>query len=95
MILIKPIQVYLKIVEVLTFALSVEKGVFSLQFSLRTPDVSVTITSSDLAGVLQGTLSPLQAYLTGRISAQGDVQKLMFFDKLSSRGHKPGSMFDI
>ena len=37
----------------------------------------------------------LQAYLTGRISAQGDVQKLMFFDKLSSRGHKPGSMFDI
>jgi len=61
----------------------------------RTPDVSVTITSSDLAGVLQGTLSPLQAYLTGRISAQGDVQKLMFFDKLSSRGHKPGSMFDI
>merc|ERR1712032_796798 len=27
----------------------------------RTPDVSVTITSSDLAGVLQGTLSPLQA----------------------------------
>jgi hypothetical protein len=36
-----------------------------------------------------------QAYLTGRISAQGDTRKLMFFDKLSSRGHKPGSMFDI
>lgn len=59
------------------------------------PDVSVTITSSDLAGVLQGTLSPLQAYLTGRITASGDVKKLMFFDKLSSRGHKPGSMFTV
>eukprot|EP00090_Calanus_glacialis_P004255 TRINITY_DN13146_c0_g1_i1.p1 TRINITY_DN13146_c0_g1~~TRINITY_DN13146_c0_g1_i1.p1 ORF type:complete len:486 (-),score=92.30 TRINITY_DN13146_c0_g1_i1:1119-2576(-) len=61
----------------------------------RRADVSVSITSSDLAGVLQGTLSPLQAYLTGRISANGDVKKLMFFDKLSSRGHKPGSMFTI
>jgi len=63
--------------------------------SIRKADVSVSITSSDLAGVLQGTLSPLQAYLTGRISANGDVKKLMFFDKLSSRGHKPGSMFTI
>ena len=34
--------------------------VWSKGFSPRTPDVSVTITSSDLAGVLQGTLSPLQ-----------------------------------
>eukprot|EP00092_Neocalanus_flemingeri_P018646 GFUD01020192.1.p1 GENE.GFUD01020192.1~~GFUD01020192.1.p1 ORF type:complete len:487 (+),score=107.49 GFUD01020192.1:64-1524(+) len=63
--------------------------------SVRRADVSVNISSSDLAGVLQGTLSPLQAYLTGRISANGDVKKLMFFDKLSSRGHKPGSMFTI
>ncbi len=38
---------------------------------------------------------PLQAYLTGRISASGDVKKLMFFDKISSRGHKQGSMFSI
>jgi hypothetical protein len=36
-----------------------------------------------------------QAYLTGRISASGDVKKLMFFDKISSRGHKQGSMFSI
>ena len=63
--------------------------------SPRRADVSVSITSSDLAGVLQGSVSPLQAYLTGRISANGDVKKLMFFDKLSSRGHKPGSMFTI
>ena len=63
--------------------------------SMRNADVTVSITSSDLAGVLQGTVSPLQAYLTGRISANGDVRKLMFFDKLSNRGHRPGSMFNI
>jgi hypothetical protein len=33
--------------------------------------------------------------LTGRICANGDVKKLMFFDKLSKRGHKPGSMFNV
>lgn len=61
----------------------------------RRPDVSVVISSSDLASVLDGTLAPLQAYLTGRITANGDVKKLMFFDKLSRRGHKSGSMFQV
>ena len=46
----------------------------------RKPDVSVTISSQDLSSVLEGSLAPLQAYLTGRISANGDVRKLMFFE---------------
>ena len=58
-------------------------------------DVSVTVTSSDLSAVLEGSLAPLQAYLTGRITAHGDVRKLMLFDKLSRRGHKPGAMFSV
>ena len=61
----------------------------------RSPDVSVQISSSDLASVLEGSLVPLQAYLTGRISASGDVRKLMLFDKLSKRGHGPGAMFSV
>jgi hypothetical protein len=61
----------------------------------RTPDVCIKISSSDLGNVLEGTLAPLQAYLTGRISASGDVRKLMFFDKLSKRGHKSGAMFSV
>lgn len=61
----------------------------------RTPDVKVKISNSDLAGVLKGSLPPLQAYLSGRISATGDVRKLMLFDKLSNRGHKPGATFNI
>jgi len=58
-------------------------------------DVTVNITSSDLAGVLKGSLPPLQAYLTGRISTSGDVRKLMLFDKLSNRSHKPGTTFNL
>jgi len=62
----------------------------------RNPDVTVTISSPDLASVLEGTLAPLQAYLTGRISASGDMKKLMLFDKLSKRGgHKTGQMFSV
>ncbi len=61
----------------------------------KSPDVSVSISSSDLASVLEGSLAPLQAYLTGRIQASGDVRKLMLFDKLSRRGHKAGSMFSV
>ncbi len=48
----------------------------------RNPDVTVTMSSSDLTGVLAGTLAPLQAYLTGRISASGDVRKLMVLIQL-------------
>jgi len=59
------------------------------------PDVSINISSSDLAGVLKGSLPPLQAYLTGRISTSGDVRKLMLFDKISNRGHKPGATFNL
>jgi len=61
----------------------------------RKPDVAVTLSSPDLASILEGTLAPLQAYLTGRISASGDMRKLMLFDKLSKRGHKPGTMFSV
>ena len=41
----------------------------------REPDVYVTISSPDLANVLDGSLAPLQAYLTGRIQAIGKLQK--------------------
>ena len=71
------------------------KSVTKASSKSRRCDVAISLTSSDLAGVLGGTLSPLQAYLTGKITANGDVRKLMFFDKLSNRGHKPGTMFTI
>ena len=58
-------------------------------------DISITISSEDLTGILDGSLSPLHAYLTGRISVDGDVRKLMLLNKISERSHKPGTMFNV
>ena len=58
-------------------------------------DISITISSEDLTGILDGSLSPLHAYLTGRISVDGDVRKLMLLNKISQRSHKTGTMFNV
>ncbi|KAF2353245.1 SCP2 sterol-binding domain [Trinorchestia longiramus] len=42
-----------------------------------TPDVSVSVTQDDLYSIFSGTLPPLQAYLSGRLSVQGSVQMLV------------------
>merc|ERR1711983_320471 len=55
------------------------------------PDVTLNITSADLAAIFEGSLAPLQGYLTGRISASGNVRKLMLFDKFSKSS---SSMFN-
>ena len=62
---------------------------------MKNVNVGVKLTSSDLAGVLKGSLPPLQAYLTGRISTNGDIRKLMLFEKISERAHKPGATFSL
>ena len=58
-------------------------------------DISVTISSDDLTSILDGSLSPLHAYLTGRITVDGDVRKLMLLNKISERSHKQGTMFNV
>ena len=58
-------------------------------------DISITISSEDLTGILDGSLSPLHAYLTSRISVDGDVMKLMLLNKISERSHKQGTMFNV
>ncbi|XP_023337552.1 uncharacterized protein LOC111708418 [Eurytemora carolleeae] len=58
-------------------------------------DVCLTLTSSDLAGILKGSLPPLQAYLSNRIQITGDVRKLMFLEKMGNKTHKPGQTFHI
>ena len=58
------------------------------------PDVTLNITSADLAAIFEGSLAPLQGYLTGRISASGNVRKLMLFDKFSKSSKSSSSMFN-
>ena len=47
-----------------------------------TPDVAVTIAKNDLMAILEGTLAPLQAYLSGQLTVQGNVQMLMGLESL-------------
>ena len=61
---------------------------------VSTPSLDLVLAGTGRTGS-EPVLCVWQAYLTGRISASGDVKKLMFFDKISSRGHKQGSMFSI
>jgi len=58
-------------------------------------DVRVTMASTDLAGILKGSLPPLQAYLTNRISVSGDVRKLMLLERFANKSHKPGQTFQL
>ena len=82
----------------LAFFIKVSKDgiqVMKINESGLEPDVSVKMSSLDLQNLLGGHLAPLQAYLTGRIVASGDVRKLMFLEALSKRGHKKGSTFQV
>jgi len=81
----------------LVIEVSESGGKVSLEGSeeAKSVNVGVKISSSDLAGVLKGSLPPLQAYLTGRISTNGDIRKLMLFEKISERAHKPGATFSL
>ncbi|XP_068218131.1 stomatin-like protein 1 isoform X1 [Palaemon carinicauda] len=47
-----------------------------------TPDVAVTISKNDLMAIFDGTLAPLQAYLSGHLTVQGNVQMLMGLESL-------------
>nr|XP_027236106.1 stomatin-like protein 1 [Penaeus vannamei] len=47
-----------------------------------TPDVAVVISKEDLMAIFEGTLAPLQAYLSGHLTVQGNIQMLMGLETL-------------
>ncbi|KAK4309474.1 hypothetical protein Pmani_018904 [Petrolisthes manimaculis] len=59
-----------------------------------TPDVAVTISKQHLMSILEGTLAPLQAYLSGHLTVQGNVQMLMGLESLR-QGSKEKDIDDI
>lgn len=59
-----------------------------------TPDVAVTIAKNDLMAILEGSLAPLQAYLSGHLTVQGNVQMLMGLESLR-QGNKEKDADDI
>lgn len=59
-----------------------------------TPDVAVTIARNDLMAIFEGTLAPLQAYLSGHLTVQGNVQMLMGLESLR-QGSKDKDKDDV
>ncbi|XP_050716466.1 stomatin-like protein 1 isoform X2 [Eriocheir sinensis] len=59
-----------------------------------TPDVAVTIAKNDLMAILEGSVAPLQAYLSGHLTVQGNVQMLMGLESLR-QGNKDKDADDI
>ncbi|KAK7070547.1 lipid transport [Halocaridina rubra] len=53
-----------------------------------TPDVAVNIAKNDLMAIFDGTLAPLQAYLSGHLTVQGNVQMLMGLESLKHGSNK-------
>lgn len=46
------------------------------------PDVKVTASSDTLAGILDRTVNPIQAYITGKLKVKGQREDLLRFQKL-------------
>jgi putative sterol carrier protein len=67
----------------------------SLTKDLPTAHITISLTSSDLAGILKGSLPSLQAFLTNRINVSGDVRKLMLLEKFGTKVYKPGQPFSV
>lgn len=44
-------------------------------------DITLFATPEDLKALIEGTLRPMKAYITKRISIQGKIQDLMFLKK--------------
>ncbi len=47
-------------------------------------DTTVIVSSADVPGLLQGSLNPLMAYMTGRVKVQGDISLLIRLKELFS-----------
>ncbi|KAL7643261.1 UNVERIFIED_CONTAM: hypothetical protein RMT77_006552 [Armadillidium vulgare] len=64
-----------------------------------TPDVSVVVSKDDLTAVLEGSLPPLQAYLSGRLTVTGNIQLLMGLESLRQanliQNNEPDDIFIV
>ncbi|KAG1656510.1 Stomatin-like protein 1 [Nymphon striatum] len=58
-------------------------------------DVSVSMFGRDLEDMLSGSLSPLQAYISGDIKVTGNIQLLMLFQDLLNKQPKIETIIDI
>ena len=66
------------------FTLSIaEDGSATLtEQTVSQPDVKVTTSSDTLAGIVDGTVNPIKAYITGKLKVAGQMEDLLRLQKL-------------
>lgn len=62
--------------------LSQGSGAVGLGSMCREPDVTLSMSDSDLLAMFQGELQPLAAYTSGRLKIQGDIKTAMKLDEI-------------
>lgn len=61
---------------------SVGSGAVGAGSLCREPDVTLSMSDSDLVAMLQGQLRPFAAYASGRLKVQGDIKTAMKLEEL-------------
>ena len=60
----------------------VDSGAVGAGALCREPDVTLSMSDSDLLAMFQGMLRPFAAYTSGRLKIQGDIKTAMKLDEL-------------
>ena len=61
---------------------SVGSGAAGAGSLCREPDVTLSMSDSDLLAMFQGVLRPFSAYTSGRLKIQGDIDTAMKLEEL-------------
>jgi putative sterol carrier protein len=62
----------------------VRDGLIAVEAGDGPADTTVIVSSGDVPGLLQGSLNPLMAYMSGRVKVEGDMSLLMRMKELFS-----------
>jgi putative sterol carrier protein len=65
-----------------TISIAEDGSATLLEHSVPKPDITVTTNSSTLAGIVDGTVNPIQAYITHRLRVMGNMSDLLILQKL-------------
>lgn len=64
------------------FVCSVGRGAAGSGSLCREPDATMSMSDCDLVEMFQGRLQPFDAYTSGRLKVQGDIQMAMKLEEL-------------
>lgn len=65
-----------------TLSIAEDGSVTLLEHAVPKPNVKVDASSNTLAGIVDGTINPFQAYITHKLKVAGKMEDLLILQKL-------------